>query len=70
MGKRNDTEYKVVTIYDGEADAADAFADVILFKIREKRSGKCVENAEKVREKAYNGNEVQDYPDPASRLCG
>ena len=33
MGKRNDTGYKVITIYDGEADAADAFADVILFKI-------------------------------------
>ena len=74
MGRKTDTEIKVLTFYDGDTEAADAFADVIRYKIRQKsceRKSKITsETGEIVREAAYNDGEVQDYPDPAPRLCG
>ena len=75
MGRKTDEEIKVLTFYDGDTDAADAFTDVIRYKIRqdfeERRKSKITpETGGKVRGEAYNGVEVHDYPDPAPRLCG
>jgi len=36
MGNRCNTEVKVLTFYDGETEAIDAFADVIRYKIRQR----------------------------------
>ena len=75
MGRKTDEEIKVLTFYDGDTDAADAFTDVIRYKIRqdfeERRKSKItLETGGKVSGEAYNGVEVQNYPDPAPRLCG
>ena len=75
MGRKTDTEIEVLTFYDGDTEAADAFADVIRYKIRQdleaKRKSKITNvTGEIVRDEAYNDGEVQDYPDPAPRLCG
>lgn len=37
MGRKTDTEYKVVTFYDGEADPVDVFTDIIRCRLREKK---------------------------------
>ena len=75
MGNKSNTEIKVLTFYDGEAEAIDAFADVIRYKMRQRilerkklkitsgTSGNAV-----VEE--YNRGEILEYPEPAPRLCG
>ena len=41
MGNKSNTEIKVLTFYDGETEAIDAFADVIRHKMRKRiRDGK------------------------------
>lgn len=37
MKKKRHTRYKVIAHFDGHADAEDVFADIIEFRIREKR---------------------------------
>ena len=70
MGKKRHTRYKVITYFDGEAEAADVFADIIDFQIREKRRMKTKQNLEKGTVSVYNGREVREHYDYASRLCG
>ena len=70
MGKKRHTRYKVITYFDGEAEAADVFADIIDFQIREKRRERAKQNLEKGTVSAYNGREVREHYDYASRLCG
>ena len=75
MGRKTDEEIKVLTFYDGDTEAADAFADVIRYKLRqdreERRKSKITTGTgEKVHGEAYNGGEVHLLPDPAPRLCG
>ncbi len=36
MRNKGNTEIKVLTFYDGETEAVDAFADVIRYKIRQR----------------------------------
>lgn len=36
MGNKRNTEIKVLTFYDGEVEAIDAFADVIRYKMRQR----------------------------------
>ena len=41
MGNKSNTEIKVLTFYDGDTEAIDAFADVIRYKMRQRiRDGK------------------------------
>lgn len=70
MGKKRHTRYKVITHFDGEAEAADVFADIIDFQIRENRRLKTKQNLEKGAVSIYNGCTVRKTHDYASRLCG
>ena len=75
MGNRCNTDMKVLTFYDGETEAIDAFADVIRYKIRQRiRDRKnlkiTTETGGNVLDEQYNKGEVLDYPEPAPRLCG
>ena len=36
MGNKCNTEMKVLTFYDGDTEAIDAFADVIRYKMRQR----------------------------------
>ena len=62
MGKKRHTRYKVITYFDGEADAADVFAEIIEFRLREK-------NRRKAKQILEKGTVRNDYS-YASRLCG
>ena len=70
MGKKRHTRYKVITYFDGEADAADVFAEIIEFKLREKNRRKAKQILEKGTVSAYNGHTVRNDYSYASRLCG
>ena len=70
MKEKRHTRYKVVAHFDGYADAEDVFADIIEFRIREKRLERAKQNLEKGTVNIYNGCEVREHYDYASRLCG
>ena len=36
IGNKSNTEIKVLTFYDGDSEAIDAFADVIRYKMRQR----------------------------------
>lgn len=57
---------EVVSIFDGDRDAADVFADLIVSKIC---STKAKENIAKQQERRYNKDAVQNIA-AASGLCG
>ena len=63
-----DTE--TLTDQERDADAEDVFADIIEFRIREKRRERAKQNLEKGTVNIYNGCEVREHYDYASRLCG
>ena len=59
MGNKSNTEIRVLTFYDGDTEAIDAFADVIRYKMRQRiRDGKKLkitnETDGNVCEGAYN----------------
>ena len=59
LGNKSNTEIKILTFYDGDAEAVDAFADVIRYKMRQRiRDGKKLkitnETDGNVCEGAYN----------------
>lgn len=75
MGNKSNTEIKVLTFYDGETEAVDAFADVIRYKFRQRiRDRKKLKITNKtdgnVSVEAYNKGEVLELPESAPRLCG
>lgn len=70
MKKKRHTRYKVIAHFDGHADAEDVFADIIEFSIRKKRREGAKQNLEKGTVSVYNGREVREHYDYASRLCG
>ena len=70
MKEKRHTRYKVVAHFDGHADAEDVFADIIEFRIREKRRERAKQNLEKGTVSIYNGCMVRKTHDYASRLCG
>ena len=70
MGKKRHTRYKVIAHFDGETEAADVFAEIIEFRLREKKRREAKQILEKGTVCAYNGHTVRNDYSYASRLCG